>query len=368
MSTQYVADQVVIQRFMSTSSIRESVKIPPDSLHGHGQEKGEQPVMNIKRIAAVSLTYDDFPSFDAKLIEACRLVALAAAKGADLVVLPEVLNQWRGDGPNNPNPITMDEMVLDDWESQCAKLLDCGLQHEVAITVPVFVREGDHILNVCNLVDRYGTRLGRYAKEYPTLGEMEMGVVPGENPRLMEWSGLKVGGAICYDINFQPLFARQKQEGANLFLCPSLWPGGLLLNYYAFEYEVPIVLASPAWSRIIDPLGEERIEGGLRNETLRWGGTSPVFVAEFNFDYAVVSSDCSYDVIREVERAYAGRLSVRLHQQNCCFYVENLADDVSIDQILAEHGLSRRKQELNHALEKIEHSRKAVCDIVGLPE
>ena len=69
--------------------------------------------MNIKRIAAVSLTYEDFPSFEAKLEEAARLVTLAARQGADLVVLPVVLNQWRGDGPNKRNPITMEEMVLD---------------------------------------------------------------------------------------------------------------------------------------------------------------------------------------------------------------------------------------------------------------
>ncbi len=313
--------------------------------------------MNIKRIAAVSLTYDDFPSFEAKLEEACRLVSLAAAQGADLVVLPEVLNQWRGDGPNNPNPITMDEMVLDDWISQCSTLINCGTDHGVAITVPVFLREDGHILNACNLVDKDGTHLGRYVKEYPTLGELNEGVIPGTNPQLMEWSGLKVGGAICYDINFEPLFARQSEDGADLILCPSLWPGGLLLNYYAFEYSVPIVLAYPAWSRIIDPLGHERVQGGLRHETLRWGGSSPVFVADINFDYAVISNDCDYETIRDLERTYAGRVSVRMDQQNCCFLFESLSEEVTTAQVLAEYGLTLRKPLLNEALKQIEQRR-----------
>jgi predicted amidohydrolase len=314
--------------------------------------------MNIKRIAAVSLTYDDFSNFEAKLVEASRLVSLAAKQGADLVVLPEVLNQWRGDGPGNPNPISMEEMVLDDWVSQCATLINSGVENEVAITVPVFVREADHILNVCNLIEKDGTHLGRYAKEYPTVGELNEGVIPGTNPRLMEWSGLKIGGAICYDINFEPLFARQRRDGADLFLCPSLWPGGLLLNYYAFEYSVPIVLAYPAWSRIIDPLGHERVEGGLRYETLRWGGGSPVFISDINFDYAVISNDCDYEAIRDLEKTYAGRISVRMDQQNCCFYFESLTGEVTTAQVLAEYGLTLRKKLLGEALEQIEQRRE----------
>ena len=51
-------------------------------------KQAQKPIvlgMNIKRIAAVSLTYEDFSSFEAKLEEAARLVTLAARQGAELV-------------------------------------------------------------------------------------------------------------------------------------------------------------------------------------------------------------------------------------------------------------------------------------------
>ena len=38
--------------------------------------------MNIKRIAAISLTYDDFPSFEAKLVEAARYTLSSASDGS----------------------------------------------------------------------------------------------------------------------------------------------------------------------------------------------------------------------------------------------------------------------------------------------
>ena len=197
-------------------------------------------------------------------------------------------------------------------------------------------------------------------KEYPTVGELNDGVIPGTNPELMAWDGLKVGGAICFDINFEPLFARQKKEGADLLLCPSLWPGGRLLNYYAFEYSVPIVLAYPGWSRIIDPLGHEKVQGGQRNETLRWGGGSPVYTADINFDYVVISNDCDYEIIRDIESTYAGRISIHMDQQDCCFLFESLAEDVTAAQVISEYNLMPRKQLLAQALEKIEQRRADV--------
>ncbi|MAE63999.1 MAG: hypothetical protein CMJ18_06965 [Phycisphaeraceae bacterium] len=315
--------------------------------------------MNRKRIAAVSLSYEDFPSFDAKLEEAARLVSLAARRGATLVVLPEVLNQWRGDGPDHPDPLSIHEMVLDDWKTSCRRLLDAAVDHGVTLTVPIYVRDDAVIYNVFYLVDGTGTVLGRYEKEHPTCGEIDHGVIPGRNPGLMQWDGLWVGGAICYDMNFPELFARQRDEGVDLFICPSLFPGGNLLNYYAHVHEVPIVLAYPAWSRIIDPIGEEIVEGGLRHETLRWGSGSPVYIADINFDYEVVM-DCSREIVLEIERKYAGRIGVRLHQHNCVYHVESLTDDLTAREVLDEFGLSTRRESLQDGMRRIDAARGAI--------
>ncbi|HWL53359.1 MAG TPA: hypothetical protein VNQ90_13060 [Chthoniobacteraceae bacterium] len=57
--------------------------------------------MNCKTIAAISLHNRDYPNLDAKLEEAARWVRFAAAQGADLAVLPEALNHYRGDGFGN---------------------------------------------------------------------------------------------------------------------------------------------------------------------------------------------------------------------------------------------------------------------------
>ena len=190
--------------------------------------------MNIRRISTIALSYRDYDSFEAKLVEANRWVSLAAAMGSDLAVLPETLNIYCGDGFDNPRAMTMDEAALDDWRKDCAPLIDCAVANKIAVTVPVLHREGDSLVNCFYLVSADGDVLGRYVKTYPTTGEIAENVRPGGlSQPLIDWNGVSVGGGICFDMNFIELFERQKADGADLFLCPSLTAGGDAVIHYA---------------------------------------------------------------------------------------------------------------------------------------
>jgi predicted amidohydrolase len=186
--------------------------------------------MNLKTISVVALSNRDFPSFAAKVKEAADWVALAAGQGADLVVLPEAINLYKGDGPGNPNAISYEDAALDDWKRETAPLFDAATRHRVAVTIPILIREGDHLSNCFFLIDKSGRVAGRYTKICPTQSELDVGVRPGE-PGVIEWEGLKVGGGICFDTNFPGGFESQIRLGAQLFLVPSLWPGGSYLNF-----------------------------------------------------------------------------------------------------------------------------------------
>jgi len=295
--------------------------------------------MNVKRIATIALSFRDYESFGEKLQEACRWVSLAARMGAKLAVLPEMMNFWRGDGPNNPNMLTTAEMALDDWQAECKPLLDCALENKIAVAVPVMIRQGEGYLNCSHLVSRTGEVLGRYAKTYPTQGEQKDGVAGGGVQSLIEWEGLKVGGAICFDLNFRDLFERQAADGADLFLCPSLFPGGMQVNGYARSFQTPIVIAYPAWSRIIDILGQDVVAGGYRHETLRFGAGVPVYVADVNFDKQVFHFDLNQTKIEGILRKYGPEVAIDFNQDESAFAVESLSPDRTVGDIVAEFEL-----------------------------
>jgi predicted amidohydrolase len=294
--------------------------------------------MKQKTIAAIALSNRDFPTFAAKLAEAVHWVEFAAKQGAELAVLPETINLWRGDGPGNPNALTYAEAALDDWQKQTAPLIEAARRLKIGVTVPVVVREGRSLWNSCFFISRTGKVVGRYDKINPTISELEQGVLPGK-AKLIEWEGLRVGGAICFDTEFQEIFEQQAALGAQLFVVPSLSPGGRPLNHYASRYGTPLVIAYPAWSRILNYDGTELAAGGYRWETLRFGFGAPVLVATINFDYVVLHADGNQEKMVDVQRKYGHQVRLRFDQDNTLFYVESLAADLTVADVVKEFSL-----------------------------
>jgi predicted amidohydrolase len=295
--------------------------------------------MDVRRLAVISLSNRDFPTFEAKLHEAVKWLEHAAGNGAQLAVLPETINVYRGDGLGNPVALKIPDIALDDWQTSCAMLIECASRCKMALTIPVFVRAGGHIYNSFFLISAGGKCIGEFRKRFPPPGELDEGVCVGGKTPLMDWNGIKVGGAICFDSMFSETFSEQAEEGARLFLMPSLWPGGSQLNHYCRTLHVTCALSYPAWSRIIDIDGEEKAAGGYRSETLRFGFGSPVYCADINFDRECFLSSGNQSKIVEIEKFYGARIKVEFNQQDCEFYVESLDHELSISDIKKEFDL-----------------------------
>ncbi|MCC7349609.1 MAG: carbon-nitrogen hydrolase family protein [Phycisphaerales bacterium] len=287
----------------------------------------------------------DYPTFAAKLEEAVRWVDFAARQGARLVVLPESLNLYFGDGDVDHMP-SLAEAALDDWQLQTRPLIESAIRNQVAITVPVIAHKEGRLLNCFYLVDKNGNVLGRYDKQCPTHEELDAGMVPGNSP-LIEWEGIKIGGAICFDCYFPEVFSRQADAGAQIFLMPSLTPGGDHLNYAALKNSTPIVLAYPAYSRIIDLDGRELAGGGYRNETLRFGFGSPVILASINFDRVVLYANHNQEKIVEMQQTYGAKIAVRFDQPNCLFIVESRSPDLTMQEVIKRFNLIDQRRYFN---------------------
>jgi predicted amidohydrolase len=208
----------------------------------------------------------------------------------------------------------------------------------VAVTVPVIVRDEGRLRNCFYLLDKNGKTLGRYDKRCPTPEELDAGVVSGNTP-LIEWEGIKIGGAICFDCYFPDVFRHQADAGAQVFIMPSLTPGGDHLKYNALANSTPIVLAYPAYSQIIDVDGRELAGGGYRNETLRFGFGSPVVLATINFDRVVLYANHNQSKIVDLQQTYGKKIAVRFDQPNCLFVVESRSEDLTMNEVMKRFDL-----------------------------
>ena len=227
------------------------------------------------RVACVQLTSSADKA--ANLEKAERLVARAAAGGADLVVLPE---KWNGIGDaaflhEVAEPLDGGESVeaMSGWARRLGVALVGG-----SITEH---RDGrEKLSNTCCVFDADGALAAVYRKIH--LFDVEVGghvyreseaEEPGDEPVVAELEGWPVGLSVCYDLRFPELYRILALEGANAVTVPAhftLYTGKdhweLLLRARAVENQLYVVAAAqvgetlpgrPSYGRslIADPWG-----------------------------------------------------------------------------------------------------------------
>lgn len=298
--------------------------------------------MNEKTIATIALRDGEYEGFHQTLAEAARLIGDAARQGADLVVLPETINLIHSRDHSAP----LADLALDDWQQATAQVCEAASHANVALVLPLLVRDHSGLANRFFLLDRDGANLGHYQKRIPSAGEITAGVLAGA-PRPIPWEGLSLGGGICVDLYYPAtVFDPQADAGVDAFLLPSMTPAGSLLEAYAVQYGVPFILGYSPWSRILDRDGRELAAGGYRSETLRAGFGSPVVLATLNFDAVTLFADFNQQKLADVQRHYGTRVRIRFDQPNCTFLLESRDSDLTVREVMREFGLISRRDYL----------------------
>ena len=227
------------------------------------------------RVACVQMTSRADKA--ANLETAERLVAQAAATGADIVVLPE---KWNAIGDAAVYHATAEP--LDGGESVAA-MSGWARTHGITLVGGSIAerRDGREKLSNTSIVfDSDGEIVATYRKIH--LFDVEVGVVvyreseaeePGGEAVVAEAEDWKLGLSVCYDVRFPELYRILALEGAHIVTVPAHFttPTGkdhwqVLLRARAIENQLYVVAAAqvgetlpgkPAYGRslIVDPWG-----------------------------------------------------------------------------------------------------------------
>lgn len=162
------------------------------------------------------------------------LIAEAAEKKCDLVVLPETLTFY-GTGKKMhecaepvPGPST-------EYFGTLAK------KHGLHIVAGLVERDGATVYNTSALIGPDGKMIGKYRKVTLPRGEVEAGITPGREYPVFDTRFGKVGMMICYD-GFFPEVARQLAiAGAEVIAWPVWGCNPLLARARSCENHVYIV-------------------------------------------------------------------------------------------------------------------------------
>ena len=254
------------------------------------------------RVACVQLTSRADKA--ANLATTERLVARAAATGADLVVLPE---KWNAIG--NPDVLHAAAETLDDGESVEA-MRSWARTHGITLVGGSITerREArEKLSNTCLVFDPEGEVAAVYRKIH--LFDVDVGGLryresdaeePGDEPvvaRLEDWP---IGLSVCYDVRFPELYRILALEGAELVTVPAnftLYTGKdhwhVLLRARAIENQLFVAAAAQVGETIA---GKPSYGRSLVADP--WG----IVLAQASDEETVIFAELDRERLREIRR------------------------------------------------------------------
>jgi len=221
-----------------------------------------------------------------------------------------------------------------------------------------FEKRQNHFYNACFLLDEAGQVQAVYHKMFPTIGELEGGVVPGEDAVVFDSPWGRLGFAICFDLNFAEVTDSLGQKQAKLVLFPSFYHGGRLATAASLSGGYYLACAKVmgedgAGGYVADPLGKIVETAYAENPILCRSVNLDFVIAHQNWNKKAVAemqSACGADVLVEadndMERVKITSLSPTKTAREMAreFGVELLADYLSRARELRRRALSPSAQ------------------------
>lgn len=217
----------------------------------------------------------------------------------DLVVLPEVCDEPSGlEGTEQRQYLNVRQNQLLDYFASVAKDNNCY------IAFGSIHRMEEGLRNSLVLLDRKGKIAGTYNKNFPTIYEMEAGVIPGNEVSVIQCDFGKVALAICFDLNFDELREQYAKAKPDIVIFSSVYHGGLMQGAWAYScrsYFVSAISDNRTPSAILNPLGEV-----VATNTNYFNYTK----ATINLDYKLVHLDFNWDKLTKLKAKYGDAVTI----------------------------------------------------------
>jgi len=232
----------------------------------------------------------DFLDKVANLARMERLAAEAARQSAGLLMLPEIYLSGYNLGEDCGR---MAETVDGASAREAARI---AKRHKIALLYGYAERDGDKIYNSILLMGADGERLANYRKVHLFGSEERRLFEPGHEYVAATLNGLKIGLAICYDIEFPEFIRTLALQGADLIavptcLTPPYWEiPTSIVRARAYENQVFVAYANHTgaerdltyigMSAIVGPDGKDIRRAGSDEEILLVAEIDPAAYAE----------------------------------------------------------------------------------------
>ncbi len=244
----------------------------------------------------------------------------ASQMGADLVAFTEIYPQLALSDPfHQPEPTEGGTLPF---------ARELARKHKVLLVWPRLEYDAARgMRNTAILIDREGSVVGRYDKMFPTIGEIELGIVPGTEAPVFETEIGRIGMLICFDLNFAEVRESLKKGNPDIVVFASNYRGGLQAQALAYELGAFVITSAPTeLGLIIDRCG--RI---LKESTYEALAVAPINTNSMHMNENYLKMDAML-------AKYGRDLTFDYHTREA-FYVVEYAGDRDISELVAEFRL-----------------------------
>ena len=191
--------------------------------------------------------------------------------------------------------------------------------------------DGPGRYNSAVLFDREGKVVGWYDKVFPTIGELESGVLPGKEAKVFETDFGRIGAMICFDMNFHELHKAYKEKGAELICFLSNYRAGKKLTALAIKNQTFVASSVPEENGVIvDPLGRTLAESSAYGR---------IIFARVNLDSQIVHIDYNIKRVAELKQKYGPRVQIETASPEAVYFISSLDPDRSVEEMIAEFDI-----------------------------
>lgn len=212
---------------------------------------------------------------------------------------------------------------------QMANTLQCTIAGSVKI------KEGNKAHNSIVYVgadDNGDVRiLGCYHKTFLTQSELDYGLLPGQGAKVVDTPAGKLGGAICFDLNFTELCTQYETLKPQIIVFPSMYHGGLVQNQWAYRCRSFFISSLPFHGGgIIDPMGRMLTTTDCYSD---------VAIASINLDYVLIHLDDNQQHFDAIRKKYVGKINLDIPPNIGSAMLSSVSENLSAMDVAREFDL-----------------------------
>ncbi len=177
-----------------------------------------------------------------------------------------------------------------------------------------------------------GEKLGIYHKMFPTPEAIRAGTVPGDGAVVVDTPAGRLGGILCYDLNFDELRDQYTALAPQVLCFSSYYHGGTVMSNWAFRTGAFLAGAiKDIGSEIYDPLGRRINASTYYHQIAR---------ARINLDYIFChGGNNNSEKYPEIMRKYGKKVLIDHDSPSACGIIYSCTEEFTAQDLAREFEL-----------------------------